>query len=48
MEAHQLSTKAARVGFDWDKLEDIFAKLEEEVGELRAAIHDSCVVKHRS
>ena len=38
MEAHQLSTKAARVGFDWQQLEDIFAKLEEEVGELRAAI----------
>ena len=38
MEAHQLSTKAARVGFDWQKLEDIFAKLEEEIGELRAAI----------
>jgi len=38
MEAHQLSTKAARVGFDWAKLEDIFAKLEEEIGELRAAI----------
>jgi MazG family protein len=38
MEAHQLSTKAARVGFDWEKLEDIFAKLEEEVGELREAI----------
>ena len=38
IEAHQLSTKAARVGFDWEKLEDIFAKLEEELGELRAAI----------
>ena len=38
MEAHQLSTKAARVGFDWEKLDDIFAKLEEELGELRAAI----------
>ena len=38
MEAHQLSTKAARVGFDWEKLEDIFEKLEEEIGELRAAI----------
>lgn len=38
MEAHQLSTKAARVGFDWEKLEDIFAKLEEEVAELREAI----------
>jgi MazG family protein len=38
MEAHQLSTKAARVGFDWETLEDIFAKLDEEVAELRAAI----------
>ena len=38
MEAHQLSTKAARVGFDWKKIEDIFEKLEEEIGELRAAI----------
>ena len=38
MEAHQLSTKAARVGFDWKRLEDIFIKLEEEVDELRDAI----------
>ena len=38
MEAHQLSTKAARVGFDWKKLEDIFDKLNEEIAELRAAI----------
>src|SRR6476659_5223682 len=38
MEAHQLSTKAARVGFDWKGIEDIFAKLEEEIGELRDAI----------
>src|SRR5687767_7429179 len=38
MEAHQLSTKAARVGFDWQQVEDIFAKLEEEIGELRTAI----------
>ena len=40
MEAHQLSTKAARVGFDWEKLEDIFAKLDEEVAELRSAIQN--------
>ncbi len=38
MEAHQLSTKAARVGFDWQHLDDIFAKLHEEIDELRAAI----------
>jgi tetrapyrrole methylase family protein / MazG family protein len=43
MEAHQISTKVARVGFDWKLLEDIFEKLQEEIDELRAAIktHDS-------
>ncbi|MCM3870707.1 MAG: nucleoside triphosphate pyrophosphohydrolase [Pyrinomonadaceae bacterium] len=39
MEAHQLSTKAARVGFDWEKLEDIFAKVQEEISELLDAIN---------
>jgi len=38
MEAHQLSTKAARVGFDWTNIKDIFEKLQEEVDELREAI----------
>ena len=42
MEAHQLATKAARVGFDWQRLEDIFDKLHEEIDELRDAI------QHRS
>jgi len=41
MEAHQLTTKAARVGFDWQTVEDIFAKLHEEIGELRQAIRES-------
>jgi MazG family protein len=40
MEAHQLSTKAARVGFDWQRVEDIFAKLHEEIEELREAISE--------
>ncbi len=40
MEAHQLATKAARVGFDWQRLEDIFDKLHEEIDELRAAIKE--------
>jgi MazG family protein len=38
MEAHQISTKVARVGFDWKDVDEIFAKLQEEVDELRAAI----------
>jgi MazG family protein len=38
LEAHQLTTKAARVGFDWKRGEDILAKLEEEIQELREEI----------
>jgi MazG family protein len=38
MEAHQISTKVARVGFDWKNVEDIFGKLHEELDELREAI----------
>ena len=43
MEAHQLSTKAARVGFDWERLDDIFDKVSEELAELKIAIqqHES-------
>jgi MazG family protein len=40
MEAHQLTTKAARVGFDWQRVEDIFDKLHEEIDELRVAIKE--------
>jgi MazG family protein len=40
MEAHQLSTKAARVGFDWRNVDEIFAKLQEEIEELRVAIKE--------
>ena len=40
MEAHQLATKAARVGFDWQSIEDVFEKLHEELDELREAIRE--------
>jgi nucleoside triphosphate diphosphatase len=36
LEAFQLTTKAARVGFDWERLEDVFDKLAEELQELCA------------
>jgi len=45
MEAHQLSTKAARVGFDWKSVDDIFDKLQEEIEELRGAIKDHSALK---
>jgi MazG family protein len=41
MEAHQLTTKAARVGFDWQSVEQIFDKLHEEEDELKVAIEES-------
>ncbi|MEW6189583.1 MAG: nucleoside triphosphate pyrophosphohydrolase [Actinomycetota bacterium] len=36
--ALKLQGKAALVGFDWTRKEDIINKLEEEVGELKAAL----------
>ena len=39
-EAHQISSRAARVGFDWPNIEGVFEKLEEEVHELREAISE--------
>jgi MazG family protein len=41
MEAYQLSSRAAHVGFDWTRLEDVLAKLREEVEELRAVAGES-------
>jgi len=36
--AAKLTKRAARVGFDWPSTEEVFDKLAEEVGELRAEI----------
>ena len=36
--AARLTEKAARVGFDWRRTEDVFEKLEEEIGEVHEAI----------
>jgi MazG family protein len=38
LKASRLTEKAARVGFDWQNAEDVFAKIDEEVGELRQAV----------
>lgn len=37
-EAHQISSRAARVGFDWPDIEGVFEKLQEEVRELKEVI----------
>ncbi|CAN7165422.1 nucleoside triphosphate pyrophosphohydrolase [Paenibacillus sp. LjRoot153] len=38
MKAMKLQKKAATVGFDWTELDDVLAKVEEELAELREAI----------
>lgn len=38
LEALKLTKKAGKVGFDWEEIEQIFTKLNEEVAELKAAI----------
>ena len=37
MQAQKLQKKAARHGFDWDAVEPVFAKVEEEIREVREA-----------
>jgi tetrapyrrole methylase family protein/MazG family protein len=37
MRAYKIQKKAAKVGFDWDDLEPVLAKIQEELGELREA-----------
>src|SRR5205085_2598412 len=38
LKASRLTEKAARVGFDWRRTEDVFSKLDEEIAELHEAI----------
>jgi len=38
LEAYQLTRRAANVGFDWENIEDVLEKLEEEISELREAL----------
>jgi MazG family protein len=41
LEAYQITRRAAQVGFDWDRVEGILEKLEEETAELRVALEAS-------
>lgn len=41
LKASRLTEKAARVGFDWRRTDDVFDKLDEEIGELREAVASS-------
>jgi MazG family protein len=41
VEAQQIASKAAGAGFDWDNIEQVIAKLDEELEELRRARESS-------
>lgn len=38
LKAYRVQEKAAQFGFDWERAEEIFAKIEEELGEFREAL----------
>ena len=44
--AFDISQKAARVGFDWNKPEDVIDKLYEELGEIKQALQDNAPIGH--
>jgi MazG family protein len=41
LEAYQVTRRAAQIGFDWDRIEGILEKLQEETSELQAALDAS-------
>jgi len=45
--AHKVQKKAASVGFDWPNLDGVFAKIEEELGELRQAVREESAERQR-
>jgi len=38
LRAQKLQMKATKTGFDWERIEDVFAKLDEEINELKSAL----------
>ena len=40
MKAHLIQDRVRRVGFDWENVEQVYAKLDEEVGEFHEAVRE--------
>ncbi len=47
LEAYEIGVRAGEVGFDWKRIEDLFDKVEEELGELRRELKGQPEGKHR-
>ena len=45
VKAHRIQDKARAVGFDWDVREQVWEKIEEELGELKTEIGQMCAEK---
>ncbi|MDH3973658.1 MAG: nucleoside triphosphate pyrophosphohydrolase [Deltaproteobacteria bacterium] len=45
LRAHRIAEKAARVGFDWSHIDEVFKKLEEELGEFEEALASKDIAK---
>jgi len=41
LRAHEIGSRVAAVGFDWNQTTDVVDKIDEEVRELREALHES-------
>jgi len=39
LRAHSLQERAARVGFDWSKIDEALPKLDEEIAEFKTSLH---------
>jgi len=37
--AQRMQEKASRIGFDWEKIDDVWEKVKEEIAELEREIH---------
>ncbi len=46
VEANQLTRRAAKIGFDWESIEGVLEKVEEELSELRAELQKSPAAKN--
>lgn len=47
MKGYKLQKKATKVGFDWDDVEGVFAKIEEELAELKEAVQQGQSAEER-
>jgi MazG family protein len=48
LRAYHIGTRAASVGFDWQRAGDVVAKIQEEVDELRAAVDPGTADRERA